>query len=250
MATELLNHLADAFALVECEDKRVSRIHMNLKHVKQMRAMHGDCLDLDNSGTIGSNINGTHQGYLWGAAVQLRQDLPDGSLVLVPEGAVFDLEPGWVPDPTQITSFGGGRASPSKVISHREGVLIHKGMTPKLRVVIESPLKGDYERNRKYAKACMRDSLARGEAPYASHLLYAQDGILDDTDAEERKTGMEAGFAWGTAAELVAVYEDLGISDGMRKGIELWESLGTTVERRTLPPEILEPLIRGMVSPV
>lgn len=36
-------------------------------------------------------------------------------------------------------------------------------------VVIESPLKGSFRRNVAYAKAAMRDSLARGEAPYASH---------------------------------------------------------------------------------
>jgi hypothetical protein len=42
-----------------------------------------------------------------------------------------------------------------------------------LLVVVESPYAGDVERNVKYAKACMLDCLHRGEAPFASHLLYA-----------------------------------------------------------------------------
>ena len=85
-----------------------------------------------------------------------------------------------------------------------------------VKVMIESPLKGDYERNRKYARACMRDSLALGEAPFAMHLLYAQDGILDDTVPGEREMGIAAGLEWSTSADLIALYTDLGISEGMQ----------------------------------
>jgi hypothetical protein len=64
------------------------------------------------------------------------------------------------------------------------------------RVVIESPLSGDFEKNVKYAKLCMYDSLVNhNEAPFASHLLYTQ--CLDDEVAEQRKLGMEAGFCLG-----------------------------------------------------
>lgn len=41
------------------------------------------------------------------------------------------------------------------------------------RVVIESPYAGDVERNVRYARASLSDCLRRGEAPLASHLLYA-----------------------------------------------------------------------------
>lgn len=101
-------------------------------------------------------------------------------------------------------------------------------------VVIESPLSGDVTRNVAYARACMRDSLHRGEAPYASHLLYAQEGILDDTVTLERKQGMEAGFQWGTAADLVAVYQDYGISTGMAMGIEKATHNGIPVVYRNI----------------
>ena len=84
-------------------------------------------------------------------------------------------------------------------------------------VIIESPYSGDVEKNTKYARECMLDSLRRGEAPYASHLLYTQ--VLDDTALDERHLGMEAGFAWGAKADMVAVYTDLGISEGMKFGV-------------------------------
>lgn len=47
------------------------------------------------------------------------------------------------------------------------------------RVILESPFAGHVESNIEYARACIRDSLLRGEAPLASHLLYTQPGILD-----------------------------------------------------------------------
>ena len=106
------------------------------------------------------------------------------------------------------------------------------------RVVIESPYNGetqaDVEANLCYLRACMYDSIKRGEAPYASHGLYTQPGVLEDRDPAERKLGIEAGFAWREVAELTAVYTDLGIADGMRLGIENSKKRGIEVEFRTL----------------
>lgn len=105
-----------------------------------------------------------------------------------------------------------------------------------LRVVIESPLRGAVPswcptwaapvferwgrwRNHRYALACMRDSLRRGEAPYASHVMFDRRGLLNDAAPDERIRGMRAGFLWGQAGALRAVYCDRGITDGMRAGI-------------------------------
>lgn len=88
------------------------------------------------------------------------------------------------------------------------------------RVIIESPYAGDIERNIQYARMCMRDSFNRGEAPFASHLLYTQDGILNDGIKHERDLGIDAGLEWGKLAELTAVYIDYGITSGMQYGIE------------------------------
>lgn len=102
------------------------------------------------------------------------------------------------------------------------------------RVILESPYAGDVAANEEYARRCVADSLRRGEAPLASHLLYTQPGILDDTVPEERTLGIDAGLIWGPYAEATVVYTDRGISPGMRYGIERAREDGRPVEYRTL----------------
>lgn len=90
------------------------------------------------------------------------------------------------------------------------------------------------DNNVAYARAAIKDCLMRGEAPYASHLLYTQPGVLDDTIQEDRDRGMFAGFAWRQAASKTVVYTDLGVSRGMRAGIEDAKKRFAVVEYRTL----------------
>jgi hypothetical protein len=129
-----------------------------------------------------------------------------------------------------------------------------KGGTMRL-VVIESPYAGAHagdqtnvERNLRYLRACMADCFARDEAPFASHGLYTQPGVLDDNDVAERERGIQAGFAWREMAEATVVYQDLGISRGMgygiRSAIELAHELRAligerahVIEYRTLGPQ-------------
>ena len=105
-------------------------------------------------------------------------------------------------------------------------------------VLVESPFAGDVEKNIIYARKCMKDCFSRGEFPFASHLLYTQDGILDDDIKEERTLGIGAGLAWGKFANKTIVYTDLGISRGMTFGIEEAKKQGRTIEYRTLENEI------------
>ncbi len=91
-----------------------------------------------------------------------------------------------------------------------------------------------------YALIAMRDSLERGEAPFASHLLYTQ--MLDDRDPHERSEGIEAGLVIGNDAALTAVYTDLGISRGMKYGIERAEAEGREIVWRRLYDEALTAL--------
>lgn len=102
------------------------------------------------------------------------------------------------------------------------------------RVIVESPYAGDIERNVRYARACLADCLARGEAPFASHLLYTQPGVLKDEVPEERTKGIDAGFAWRAAADATVVYVDLGHSRGMTLGVEAASKMGHPIEYRTL----------------
>lgn len=106
---------------------------------------------------------------------------------------------------------------------------------PDLRlVVVESPFSGEVALNIAYARAALRDCLNRGEAPYASHLLYTQAGVLDDTVPSERLQGMAAGFAWGDMAAATVVYTDRGMSSGMVEGVARATAAGRPVEYRTL----------------
>lgn len=112
------------------------------------------------------------------------------------------------------------------------------------RVILESPYAGqgswwgarliDRWRNVRYARRCVRDSLSRGEAPIASHLLYTQAGILNDDNPVERQWGISAGLEWGPAAALTAAYCDRGISKGMDYGMKAADACARPVEIRYL----------------
>ncbi len=87
-------------------------------------------------------------------------------------------------------------------------------------VIIESPYAGRVELNLAYARECLRDSLLRGEAPIASHLLYPQ--VLDDNLPEHRRMGIDVGLAWRQVAKCAVFYVDLGISPGMEEARSLY----------------------------
>jgi hypothetical protein len=101
--------------------------------------------------------------------------------------------------------------------------------------VIESPFAGDTEVNLAYARLALADSLTRGEAPLASHLLYTQ--ILDDAEPEQRMLGIDAGLAWHAVTEAVILYLDRGMSPGMQAAVANAELRGIPVERRYLGPD-------------
>src|SRR5688572_22689716 len=110
-------------------------------------------------------------------------------------------------------------------------------------VIIESPFAGTgwwplsvwrRWRNMRYARACMADALSRGEAPFASHMLYTQPGVLRDGVPSERRLGIAAGLHIAQRADATIVYKDHGISSGMRQGIEHAQRCGRPVEYRTI----------------
>lgn len=110
--------------------------------------------------------------------------------------------------------------------------------TPPTLVQLESPFAADsyqeQQLNRLYGRHALRDSLLRGEAPFASHLLYAQPSVLDDDNPAERALGMQAGFSWLDHVAYVAVYTDRGISAGVQQGIDIAESKGLSIVERSL----------------
>jgi hypothetical protein len=111
-------------------------------------------------------------------------------------------------------------------------------VTDHLRVIIESPYAAptpeELALHLDYARACLRDSLLRGEAPIASHLLYTQPGVLRDEVQEERAMGIAAGWAWREVADAWIFYLDLGWSGGMKAARELAEREGRPIVLRIL----------------
>jgi len=120
-------------------------------------------------------------------------------------------------------------------------------------VIIESPYAGEIFLNTTYARRALRDSLERGEAPLASHLLYTQDGVLLEVLPSERRWGIDAGLAWRSVAELHVFYIDLGFSRGMVAAWELCEEENRPKELRSLlgpiGTECIEAGALGCINP-
>lgn len=101
------------------------------------------------------------------------------------------------------------------------------------RVILVTPHVGRLEVNLRYARLCLKDSLARGEAPLAPHILYM--GVLNDDLPHESMQIQATADLWGEGAEAVVIYDDLGMTDIMN-GIAWTADLrGLKVERRSLP---------------
>ena len=113
-------------------------------------------------------------------------------------------------------------------------------------VIIESPYAQNWrgisvDEHVSYARRALKDSLSRGEAPIASHLLYTQPGVLDDLVVEDRKLGIAAGLAWRRVAESAVFYADYGFSTGMLAALELYRREGFPHETRWIGRELTHP---------
>lgn len=117
----------------------------------------------------------------------------------------------------------------------------------RIRTVIESPFGTrpdgtrctplEIARNERYLDRCIRDSIDRGEAPYASHGFFTKPGRLDDNKPEQRRQGIEAGLEWGAVAQRCAVYDDHDVTAGMAEGIARHRARGLEIEYRRIGAE-------------
>ena len=96
-----------------------------------------------------------------------------------------------------------------------------KGLTMASKVFIISPFRGDtqeqIDKHVHYAYRCVADCIALGEAPFAPHLIYP--AVLNDNCKADRALGMALGQEWMKVCDVVAVYEDFGVTSGMTQDI-------------------------------
>lgn len=83
-----------------------------------------------------------------------------------------------------------------------------------------------------YLIMCMLDSLKKGEAPYAPHMYLTR--VLNDNTIDGRRKGMEVGLKFLEVCQLLAVYKDFGISEGMQGEIDYAKSRKIRVELRSI----------------
>lgn len=114
-------------------------------------------------------------------------------------------------------------------------------LPPQPRVIIESPYRAtdvySIEQHKAYLLHALADSVRRGEAPFASHLLIPE--ILDDDTPYERALGIRCGLTWGQLCDKVVVCSDLGVSNGMKQAIAFYKEIGKPIEWRSLPDRIV-----------
>lgn len=83
-------------------------------------------------------------------------------------------------------------------------------------VLVESPFRGDEERNVQFCRNVCRAMVLEGKNPYASHLFFPQ--FLDDEIPAERDLGITLGLEWGDRA--IDVYFCLRPNEGMSNGMQ------------------------------
>ena len=59
-------------------------------------------------------------------------------------------------------------------------------------IFVCSPLRGDFEGNRKLAEGYCRELVLRGHNPFAPHVYYTR--FLDENEVEERRLGIHCGL--------------------------------------------------------
>jgi hypothetical protein len=115
------------------------------------------------------------------------------------------------------------------------------------RIIIESPLNGDFATNRRYATWCCRHMHECGYSPLASHLVAPW--FMDDRIAADRDAGI--GMPWFWLPDVTHYFfMDLGMSTGMLRALERCHNEGIpTFEGNRLPLRHLQSFQSGQWPP-
>ena len=99
-------------------------------------------------------------------------------------------------------------------------------------VFVASPFRGDEDDNYAYLTRALKDCIGKNEAPFAPHYIYPD--FLDDHVDDDRDKAIEMGISWLRKCDLLAVYCDHGVSEGMKNEIENAKLFGIQVEYRII----------------
>lgn len=95
---------------------------------------------------------------------------------------------------------------------------------PIRKIFVSSPLRGNVETNienaRKYCKKVLDDT---GDIPIAPHVYFTQ--FLDASNDYENQIALDLGFELLSGCDEIWVFQDNGISEGMKQEIELAKRL-------------------------
>lgn len=98
----------------------------------------------------------------------------------------------------------------------------------KKMVFVCSPLRGDFETNRKVAELLCRIVALKGHLPFAPHIYFTR--FLDEFTGVERTMGIESGLQILELCDEMWVFSFDGvISEGMRIEIEHAKALGKPI---------------------
>ena len=94
----------------------------------------------------------------------------------------------------------------------------------KMKVIyVASPLSGNMELNQKRARVYCKYVKDKGFVPYAPHLLFTQ--FMNDEQEEDRKQAIIMNAEMLSRCDELWVFNDFGISKGMRAEIILADEL-------------------------
>lgn len=83
-----------------------------------------------------------------------------------------------------------------------------------------------------YLAHCIKDSLSRNEAPYAPHAFLHK--YLSDTTRDTRQRALDIGLKYLVVCQLLAIYSDYGISEGMQNEMDYAKANNVPINIRKL----------------
>lgn len=126
---------------------------------------------------------------------------------------------------------------PYSVVQGQSGEKLDLMAAARKTAVIISPFMVEYPSKKdlfyRYAKRCAQDSMRRNEAPLVSHVFY-YDLFGYSTVAIERDLGFNSQLAWIRKCDLVVVYSDYGMTQGMKAAVDYAKFKNKKIEFRVI----------------